>query len=140
MLYETCFAPRIYVFWLYRRLTYLIILRVFVLWKDLLSLEMDIQALSFAGAALAAGGLYINAKYGLSTDIREIRHEKNYIERLFKNYSQLGESCTIYSLFSRQNPTSDALWFEGRTWTYAQLSCGMCSCGLSLHSTLTDWI
>ncbi|KFX87522.1 hypothetical protein V490_08193 [Pseudogymnoascus sp. VKM F-3557] len=82
---------------------------------------MDIQALSLAGAALVIGGSYINARYGIGTDIREIRHEKNGVKRLLENYSQLGESCTIYNVFSRADPTSDALWFEGQTWTYGQL-------------------
>lgn len=93
---------------------------------------MDIQALSLAGAALVIGGSYINARYGIGTDIREIRHEKNGVKRLFENYSQLGESCTIYNVFLRADPTSDALWFEGKTWTYGQLKQGMCSRGHNL--------
>lgn len=90
---------------------------------------MDIQALSLAGAALVIGGSYINARYGIGTDIREIKHEKNGVKRLFGNFSQLGEGCTIYNVFSRADPTSNALWFEGQTWTYGQLKHGMCSRG-----------
>ncbi len=96
---------------------------------------MDIQALSLASAALVAGGSYINARYGIGTDIREIKREKNGVKRLFENYSQLGESCTIYNVFSRADPTSDALWFEGQTWTYGQLKLGMCSHGHNLILT-----
>lgn len=88
---------------------------------------MNIQALSLAGAALVAGGSYINARYGFETDIREIKRERNGVKRLFENFSQLGESCTIYNVFSRADPTSDALWFEGQTWTYGQLKQGMYS-------------
>lgn len=97
------------------------------LFKNSLSIEMDIQALSLAGAALVAGGSYINARYGIGTDIREISHEKNGVKRLLENCSRLGENCTIYNAFSRSNPTSDALWFEGQSWTYGQLKHGMAS-------------
>lgn len=88
---------------------------------------MNIQALSLAGAALVAGGSYINARYGIETDIREIKRENNGVKRLFENFSQLGESCTIYNVFSRADPTSDSLWFEGQTWTFGQLKHGMFS-------------
>lgn len=89
--------------------------------------------MSLAGAALIAGGSYINARYGIGTDIREISHEKKGVKRLLENFSKLGENCTIYNLFSRSNPTSDALWFEGQSWTYGQLKHGMFSCGQNFN-------
>ncbi|TKA74147.1 hypothetical protein B0A49_04996 [Cryomyces minteri] len=82
---------------------------------------MDVQSLSLAGAAVLAAGSYLNAKYGFGTDIQGIRYEKDYVRRVSEHCEKLGDTCTIYNVFSRVEPTSDALWFEGRTWTYGEL-------------------
>ena|SRR5690349_17348465 len=93
---------------------------------------MSIQELSLAGAALLAAGSYVNAKYGIGADIREIGYEKQFTRRLLETYEKLGDSCTLYHVFSKVDPASDALWFEGQTWTYGQLKHGLCSSGLSV--------
>ncbi|KAK7902518.1 hypothetical protein LTR67_002164 [Exophiala xenobiotica] len=33
----------------------------------------------------------------------------------------LGDHCTLYGLFSRADPEADAVWFEGRSWTYREI-------------------
>ena len=85
---------------------------------------MDTQAFALAAAAVLAAGSYVNARYGIGTDVKEIRHEKDYARRVLEKQTSLGDTCTIYNVFSRADPTSDALWFEGRTWSYGELKYG----------------
>lgn len=88
--------------------------------------EMTLQAASLAGAALVTTASYVNARYGVGADIRSIRYERNHGQRIFENIARLGETCTLYNLFSSADPTADALWFEGRKWKYRELKHGMC--------------
>ena len=75
-------------------------------------------------AATVTGAAYINAKLGISPDIRNLRHERDFEARVLQNVSLAGEYCTLYALFARgaeRYPAREALWFEGRTWSYDEL-------------------
>ena len=82
---------------------------------------MEIAALS--AAALGAGA-YLNAKLGISTDLNELAISREFGERLGKRIQTLGDTVTLYRIFDLANEQDEALWFEGRTWTYGELKNG----------------
>jgi hypothetical protein len=76
-------------------------------------------------AAVVAGALLLNDKYGFSHDIKELSQSRTFKKRLETRISQLGDDVTIYRMLELAQPNAPALWFEGRTWTYAELRSGM---------------
>ena len=76
-----------------------------------------------SAAALAAGA-YLNAKLGISTDLNELALAREYTERIGRKIRSLGDTCTLYRVFELANEKDEALWFEGRAWTYAELKNG----------------
>lgn len=79
-----------------------------------------------AGAAVAAlaGGLYLNHQYGLYTDIKGLLRARRSGTLISDRIKQLGDNVTLYRVMQLAQPDAEALWFEGRTWTYAQLKMG----------------
>ena len=76
-----------------------------------------------SAAALAAGA-YLNAKLGISTDLNELALARDFGDRLGRKIQSLGDTCTLYRIFELANEKDEALWFEGRTWTYGELKNG----------------
>lgn len=71
--------------------------------------------------AALAGTAYLDGRLGISQDVRGLLEEQAWRNRLDRRIKALGDECTLYGLFSHANRIADALWFEGRTWTYADL-------------------
>jgi hypothetical protein len=98
---------------------------------------MDILAQaadSIGGAPAALGGValalataaYANAKFGIKADIDSLRAESSIGKLLFQRIGELGETCTLYGILRRTidvlgKGSSEALWFENKTWTYDKL-------------------
>ena len=85
------------------------------------------MALAAAGllAATTLGGAYINARFGIGTDLRNLLDDRAMQKRVVERLSSLGGSPTLYSIFAQGDPAADALWFEGRTWSYRELKEGL---------------
>lgn len=84
------------------------------------------KALGSAAALTAATIAYLDAKFGISTDISSLRDVKLFGRILQQRYAQLGDSCTLYKMLERVVDVNgwgdrDALWFENKTWSYRQL-------------------
>lgn len=84
------------------------------------------SAIAMASALAVAAGAYLNAKLCISTDLENIYHDRAFAKRLSQYITDLDESPTIYKLLERVvelhgKGTSEALWFENKTWTYSQL-------------------
>ena len=79
---------------------------------------------AITAAALAAGA-YLNAKLSIGTDLHQLRRDRAWQNRLGQRIQELGDNCTIYAMFDRVNPNLEALWFEGRTWTYGEIKTSM---------------
>jgi hypothetical protein len=79
-----------------------------------------------AGGATAAvvGALFLNDKYGLTHDISELSQSRKFKKRVDARINQLGDDVTIYRMLELAKPDAPALWFEGRSWTYAELRAG----------------
>ncbi|KAL1987317.1 hypothetical protein VTN96DRAFT_4345 [Rasamsonia emersonii] len=78
------------------------------------------SALSLAAAA------YLNARLCISSDLRTLRDERFFGRKLRQRLAELDDTCTLYRMLERVievdgKGDADALWFENRTWTYAQL-------------------
>jgi hypothetical protein len=76
------------------------------------------------GAAAVAAGAYLNAKMGIGTDLKVMREEREFGERLGRRIRELGDTCTLFRMFDIVSPEKEALWFEGKTWTYGELKIG----------------
>ncbi|KAL2834466.1 hypothetical protein BDW59DRAFT_137907 [Aspergillus cavernicola] len=92
---------------------------------DLLS-EISVPAVATASALSLAASTYLNAKYSISTDLATIFNDRAFGKRLAHRMSQLGDTTTVYGMLHRVievegHGSNEALWFEGKTWTYAEL-------------------
>jgi hypothetical protein len=82
------------------------------------------QAIGLISAATVASAAYLNARLGIGADIRQLRDESSWKKRLAQRQQDLGPICTLFGMFEKVNPELEALWFEGRTWTYRELKAG----------------
>lgn len=83
------------------------------------------MAAAVISAAALAAGTYLDARFGMSIDLKLLRNEREWGVRLGERMKELGDNCTMYAIFDRVDPGLDALWFEGRTWTYGEVKVGM---------------
>lgn len=75
-------------------------------------------------AAAFAATAYLNAKLGVENDLKQLSHDREWLIRFQQWLGTLGDRCTLYHVFELADSKSEALWFEDRTWTYAQLQHG----------------
>lgn len=87
-------------------------------------LPISQQAAVVGAAALTAAAAYVNAKLSIGRDLKTLRYEKSFGQRLGQKIGELGDTCTMYAIFDQVDPEVEALWFEGRTWTYGELKKG----------------
>ena len=95
---------------------------------------MPIPQLVGLSAALVAGGLYFEGKYNFVRDVQQIRSDKRFRKRLDENIKELGNQVKIYRLWEKADQNAEALWFEGRSWTYGSGKAGKQKCQRSLCS------
>ncbi|KAI9045843.1 putative bifunctional fatty acid transporter/acyl-CoA synthetase (FAT1) [Aspergillus affinis] len=92
---------------------------------DILS-DISGSSMAVASAVSVAAGAYLNAKWSISTDLSAIQDDRSFGKRLGQRIAQLGDTATTYKLLERVvdvdgQGSSEALWFEHKTWTYSQL-------------------
>ncbi|KKK13749.1 putative bifunctional fatty acid transporter and acyl-CoA synthetase [Aspergillus rambellii] len=92
---------------------------------DLFS-EISVPAMAAASTFSLAAGAYLNAKLSISTDLATIYNDRAWENRLSHRISQLGDATTLYGMLRRVvevegHGSKEALWFEGKTWTYSQV-------------------
>ena len=89
--------------------------------------SLDRRRATVAGAGLAAvtAAWYANDKYAITHDIKTLLDNRNFSKRIDERIRQLGDNFTIYAIVQLADQDAEALWFEGRTWTYRQLLMGM---------------
>lgn len=84
-----------------------------------------ISALTLTAAA------YMDARFGISTDLSVLRQERAWTRRLGRRIAQLRDVTTLYGMLEHVvdvelKGASEALWFEHKTWTYCQLKDRKC--------------
>lgn len=87
-------------------------------------LPISTEAAAVGVAALTAAAAYLNARLSIGRDLKTIKWERSFGQRLGHKIQELGETCTMYAMFDQVDPEIEALWFEGRTWTYGELKRG----------------
>jgi acyl-CoA synthetase (AMP-forming)/AMP-acid ligase II len=83
------------------------------------------MALLPAAAAVVAGGMYLNAKYNIMSDLNNLRTGlliKKHIENFAKEHGDDDWSFyhTLHQTYGT-NEAEEAFVFEGRSWTYKEL-------------------
>jgi hypothetical protein len=71
-------------------------------------------------ALTAVSALYADAKFSLSRDVRDMFADKRFGKRLNARLQELGDDVTLYRMYQLCDQDAEALWFEGRTWSYAE--------------------
>jgi len=80
---------------------------------------MTSVAASFALAGASA--LLLDSTLGISRDISQLRSDSAFGARLGAHIGKLGSHVSLYHLLELADPIADALWFEGKTWSYAAM-------------------
>jgi hypothetical protein len=75
-------------------------------------------------AAAAAGGAYLDAKLHLRRDVKHLLSERRFKQRMGKRIELLGDHVTMYHIMELADQGASGLWFEGRSWTYAEMKRG----------------
>ncbi|KAL1953559.1 hypothetical protein VTO42DRAFT_2586 [Malbranchea cinnamomea] len=100
-------------------------------------MSLDPLSLSAAAGLATASAAYLNARFGIGADLRNVRAERDLERRVLENVRLAGDTCTLYALFARgaqRNPAREALWFEGRRWTYEELKSEVDRLAAFLHA------
>jgi hypothetical protein len=85
---------------------------------------MDPVTGTIVGATALAASAYLNARLSISTDLRQLRYDREWARRLGQRIGELGDTCTLFAMFDRVDEAVEGLWFEGRSWTYGELKRG----------------
>ncbi|KAL4783655.1 hypothetical protein BJX76DRAFT_329459 [Aspergillus varians] len=93
--------------------------------EDLL-FEISVPAVAAVSALSVAAGAYLNAKFSVSIDLATILGDRAWGKRLALRMSQLGDAVNVYGMLRRVvevegHGSTEALWFEGKSWTYSEL-------------------
>jgi hypothetical protein len=102
--------------------------------------SISLSSVALASAATVAAGAYLNAKFSIGRDVQTIRGMNLWRKIFVQRLQQLGDTCTLYRMFDLVDEGNDALWFEGRSWTYGELKKGMFSSWLSDRVQTTNSI
>jgi hypothetical protein len=79
---------------------------------------------SVGAAAAVAGAACLNARLGFSSDIRQLLQERDFAARLRQMIKRLGGCITLYHMLELADENAEALWFEGRSWSYRVMKLG----------------
>ena len=71
--------------------------------------------------AALAGFTYLDGRYGLSRDMGQIMADRRMGKRIEARIKQVGDCASIYGHMKTADPAAEGLWFEGRSWTYAEI-------------------
>lgn len=77
-----------------------------------------------SATAAIAGAAYVNGKLGIQKDLTQLSYDREWFTRFQQRIKSLEGFCTLYRIFELADRNSESLWFEGRTWTYAELKSG----------------
>jgi hypothetical protein len=101
---------------------------------------MDSASIAMLSAASIAAAAYLNAKLSISTDMKQLRYDRQWGDRLVSRIQAMGNTCSLYRMIEFVRPEIEALWFEGRSWTYGELKLGKCSCKSEVGGIMADKI
>ena len=78
--------------------------------------------LAAAAAATLVAGLGLNSYLGISRDVAHLQFQRQYEKLITTHIERAGpQSTCLYRLLELADPNTDAVFFEGRSWTYAAM-------------------
>jgi hypothetical protein len=77
-----------------------------------------------AAAAATVGAMYTDAKHHIVKDINAWRANRWFRWVVVEASKLMGDYYTLYHVIELNDPKAEAFWFEGRSWTFADLSRG----------------
>jgi hypothetical protein len=83
------------------------------------------KALIATSTALVAGATYIDAQLAISRDVKQVLSNRRYGKAIGSRFKALENNASAYGHLLLADPNATALWFEGRNWTYAEVTQGM---------------
>jgi len=86
-------------------------------------MSFSLTSLAAAGGLLA-GAAYLNARYGIGRDIKQLYDDRRWRKWIMARMKELGDRVTLHHLIELCDRNAEALWFEGRTWSYDELRRG----------------
>jgi acyl-CoA synthetase (AMP-forming)/AMP-acid ligase II len=96
------------------------------------------QMLMAAAALFGATGANLDARYGVSYDLRKLSQIRTSQKRVGERIRELGGEATLYRLLELADQGAEALWFEGRSLTYGEMKISKLSLRTS-KSEDRDW-
>ena len=72
-------------------------------------------------AVATVGAMYLDAKHHIVKDISNWRKGKEFQNILAEGRELMGDYYTLYHALELNDPKADAFWFEGRSWTFADV-------------------
>jgi hypothetical protein len=82
------------------------------------------KAIAASAFLTASLGYLLNNKTGFTTDLSAVRSERIAASIFDAHVARLGTHASLYHLLELADPRADALWFEGKTWSYSALKNG----------------
>jgi hypothetical protein len=73
-------------------------------------------------AVATVGAMYLDAKHHIVKDIQEWRATRKFRKVVAESVQLMGDYCTLYHALKLNDQKADAFWFEGRSWTFADVS------------------
>lgn len=83
--------------------------------------QQRLMAATAAGLAALSSAIYADKKYAISSDLKSMRQSKVFLTAMAATLDRLGDNVSVYRILELADQDAEALWFEGRTWTFAQL-------------------
>jgi len=72
-------------------------------------------------AAATVGAMYLDAKHHIVKDISNWRRGREFQNILAEGEELMGDYYTLYHALELNDQKADAFWFEGRSWTFADV-------------------
>ena len=72
-------------------------------------------------AAATVGAMYMNAKHHIVKDINAWRAKQRFQGVVAEGAKLMGDYYTLYHAIKLNDPKAEALWFEGRSWSFADV-------------------
>lgn len=79
-----------------------------------------------AAAATVGAWRMADNKLGLSLDVQLMLRDRKYLKDVMAQTASREGRASMFHMLQDCNPDADALWFEGRTYTYRDVIQGEC--------------
>lgn len=73
-------------------------------------------------AVATVGAMYLDGKHHIIKDIQEWRARRKLQKVVAECVRLMGNYCTLYHTLKLNDQKADAFWFEGRSWTFADVT------------------